>query len=73
MRSGLSCFALVQPFGPVVAVTVTKAFFLEVQLDQLENILLVFDDQDFLGGGTGHGRCTPAYGARQARVKRTGA
>ena len=60
---GLLCFALFRPSVPVVAVTRPEAFFLEVQLDQLENIVLVFDDQNFLGGGTGHGQVGPAYGA----------
>src|SRR5215467_14010677 len=41
-----------------------EAFFLEIQFDQLKNIALVFDDENFLGGGAGHG-VAPAYGGGQ--------
>ena len=46
---GLLLFHLLEAFRTGLGRYGSKAFFLQIQFDQLENVVLVFNDEDFLG------------------------
>ena len=57
---GLLLFHLLEAFRASRGRYGSKAFFLQIQFDQLENIVLVFDDEDFFACRAWHGSsCEP--------------
>ena len=63
---GFLLFHLPEAFHAGLGQDGPKAFFLQIEFDQLENVVLVFNDEDFLGCRTWHDWCREPTRARNS-------